>query len=70
MADTTSEHTYTMGYSEEFQQLLRRRSVQTHATHLLPHLEAGQNVLDFGCGPGTFSVGLGGTGGAGRDAWC
>ena len=59
MADNTSEtHTYTMGYSEEFQQLLRRRSVQTHAAHLLPHLKAGVNALDFGCGLGAFAVGM------------
>ena len=49
---------YTMGYSEEFLQLLDRRSAQSHAAYLLPHLEPGMRVLDFGCGPGTLSVGL------------
>lgn len=49
---------YTMGYSDDFQQLLDRRSVHTHAAHLLPHLRSGLRVLDFGCGPGTISVGL------------
>ena len=49
---------YTMGYSEEFLQLLHRRSAQTHAAYLLPHLKPGLRVLDFGCGPGTISVGL------------
>ena len=49
---------YTMGYSEEFRQLLDRRSAATHASYLLPHLERGLKVLDFGCGPGTISVGL------------
>ena len=59
MADNTSETpTYTMGYSEEFLQLLHRRSLETHAAHLLPHLEAGLNVLDFGCGPGALAVRL------------
>ena len=53
-----TESSYTMGYSDEFRQLLDRRSAQTHAAHLLPHLESGQRVLDFGCGPGTISVGL------------
>ena len=54
MADAS----YTMGYSEEFRQLLDRRSAESHAAHLLPLLEPGMRVLDFGCGPGTISVGL------------
>ena len=52
------ESTYTMGYSDDFQQLLARRSVHSNAAHLLPHLKPGLRVLDFGCGPGTISVGL------------
>lgn len=49
---------YTMGYSEEFRQMLNWRSAQSHAAHLLPHLASGQRILDFGCGPGTITVGL------------
>ena len=49
---------YTMGYSEEFLQLLDRRSAHSHAGYLLPHLKRGDKVLDFGCGPGTITVGL------------
>ena len=61
MAESTNEaNAYTMGYSEEFRQLLDRRSLQTHGAHLAPHLRAGQRVLDFGCGPGTITVGLAG----------
>ena len=56
--NTPADHTYTMGYSEEFQQLLRRRSADTHAAYLLPHLRPGMRLLDFGCGPGFISVGL------------
>ena len=59
MTDRTSQsQEYTMGYSEEFQLLLRQRSVESHAFHLLPHMKPGMRVLDFGCGPGTISVGL------------
>ena len=49
---------YTMGYSEEFQKLLARRNAAVSAAHLLPHLGPGLRVLDFGCGPGTISMGL------------
>lgn len=56
--ETTPESGYTMGYNEEFRQLLDRRSAATHAAHLLPHLEPGMRVLDLGCGPATISVGL------------
>ena len=49
---------YTMGYSEEFQKLLQRRSVELNAGYLLPHLRPGMRLLDVGCGPGTISVGL------------
>ncbi len=54
----SSTPAYTMGYSDEFQKLLGRRSAETHAAHLLPHLGPGLRVLDFGCGPGTISMGL------------
>ena len=53
-----ADSTYTMGYTQEFLQLLERRSAQTSAAHLLPHLRPGMRLLDFGCGPGTISVGL------------
>ena len=49
---------YTMGYDEKFRQLLMRRNADSCAAHLRPHLEAGQRLLDIGCGPGTISVGL------------
>lgn len=49
---------YTMGYSDEFLQLLKRRSVEMNCSYLLSHLKPGLNVVDFGCGPGTLSVGL------------
>ncbi len=56
--DSASDRNYTMGYDEDFRQLLNRRSARTHAAYLLPHLRPGQTVLDFGCGPGTISLGL------------
>lgn len=56
--DSVDDTTYTMGYSEEFLQLLQRRNVENNAQHLLPHLKSGLRVLDVGCGPGTISLGL------------
>ena len=56
--DDAATPQYTMGYSEEFRQMLDQRSAETHASYLLPHLKPGHRVLDFGCGPGTISVGL------------
>ena len=52
--DISPTASYTMGYSEEFRQLLNRRSSETHAFYL----KSGLRVLDFGCGPGTITVGL------------
>ena len=47
-----------MGFSDEILQSLKRYSAQRSAAHLLPYLRPGLRVLDFGCGPGTISVGL------------
>ncbi len=47
-----------MGFSEEFLESLRRYTAEASAAYLLPHLRPGLRILDFGCGPGTISVGL------------
>ena len=49
---------YTLGFSETIVQQFRRHTVDSHAAHLRPYLEPGLRVLDFGCGPGTITVGL------------
>ncbi len=54
----SADSSYTMGYSDEFLQLLDRRNAETNAAHLMAHLEPGMRVLDLGCGPGTISLGL------------
>ena len=49
---------YTMGFSDEMLESLRRFTAETQAKYLLPYLRPGLRILDFGCGPGTISVGL------------
>ncbi len=56
--EASSTPDYTMGFSEEFLESLRRYTAETNAGYLLPYLRPGLRVLDFGCGPGTISVGL------------
>ncbi len=56
--NTSATPDYTMGFSEQFLEALRRFTAATNAARLLPYLRPGLRVLDFGCGPGTISVGL------------
>jgi SAM-dependent methyltransferase len=35
-----------------------RRTAESHAAFLLPHLRPGMALLDLGCGPGSITVGL------------
>ena len=49
---------YSMGFNDMYLQSLMEYTAETHAGYLAPHLMPGQRVLDFGCGPGTISVGL------------
>jgi ubiquinone/menaquinone biosynthesis C-methylase UbiE len=55
---TAMNETYTPGYSANAVDFMARRSVETHAQFLLPHLKPGIRLLDIGCGPGTISIGL------------
>ena len=57
-ADATGTPDYTMGFSEEILESLRRYTAEANAAYLLPYLRPGLRVLDFGCGPGTISIGL------------
>ena len=49
---------YTMGFSEDFLESLKRVSAETEAGYLLPHLRPGLRLLDVGCGLGAISIGL------------
>jgi SAM-dependent methyltransferase len=50
--------TYTHGHAEPVLRSHRWRTADNSAAHLLPHLRAGLDVLDVGCGPGTITVDL------------
>ena len=55
---TTGTPDYTMGFSEEFMESLRRVTAEKEAAYLLPYLRPGFRLLDIGCGLGTISLGL------------
>lgn len=56
MTDETTA--YTHGHHESVLRSHRTRTAANSAAYLLPHLAAGQRLLDLGCGPGTITVDL------------
>ena len=49
---------YTHGYHAVIVDSYRKRTAETCAAFLLPHLRPDAEVLDLGCGPGTITAGL------------
>jgi hypothetical protein len=50
--------TYTHGHHESVLRSHRWRTAENSAAYLLPHLSAGDALLDVGCGPGTLTADL------------
>ncbi len=50
--------TYTHGHHESVLRSHTWRTAENSAAYLLPHLRAGQDRLDVGCGPGTITADL------------
>ncbi len=49
---------YSTGYGSGINQATTSRSATNNAGFILPHLKPGMSLLDWGCGPGTITVGL------------
>ena len=56
--DNAGTPDYTMGFSDDFLESLRRVTAEAEAAYLLPYLRPGFRLLDVGCGLGTISLGL------------
>jgi len=50
------ESRYTHGHAESVLRSHRTRTAANSAAYLLPHLAAGQRLLDVGSGPGSINV--------------
>jgi SAM-dependent methyltransferase len=50
--------TYTPGHSPNAADFMAQRTLESHGSFFLPHLQPGLSVLDCGCGPGSITLGI------------
>ncbi len=55
---SSPRETYLHGHHRSVLSAHSARTAEDAAAFLLPHIEPGMRLLDFGCGPGTITVGL------------
>jgi ubiquinone/menaquinone biosynthesis C-methylase UbiE len=53
-----TRETYTPGYSTNAVSFMSTRTLESHASFVLPLLDRGLEMLDVGCGPGTITQGI------------
>src|SRR5215472_6218342 len=54
----TGSEVYLHGHHDSVLRSHRWRTAENSARYVLGHLEAGAEILDVGCGPGTITAGL------------
>ena len=54
----TESDVYLHGHHDSVLRSHRWRTAENSAGYLIPHLAAGAEILDIGCGPGTITAGL------------
>ena len=58
---SSPRETYLHGHHRSVLSAHSARTAEDAAAFLLPYIEPGMRLLDFGCGPGTITVGLAAT---------
>lgn len=58
MSSDRPQDVYTHGHHASVVQQHAQRTAERDARFLLPHLNPGMKLLDFGCGPGSITLGL------------
>ncbi|KAI0459150.1 S-adenosyl-L-methionine-dependent methyltransferase [Xylaria acuta] len=58
MAQNNPSDNYKQGYSNYTTATHEKRTAESSAAFLIPHIKAGDHILDVGCGPGTITTGF------------